>query len=97
MAGRGNGSKRIGKGGAKRYRKTLQDNIQGITKLSIHRLARRSNVKQVSGLIYEEIRGVIKVFLENVSVFNNKQGITKTLDVISVLKKKGRALYSFGG
>ena len=44
----------------------LRDNIQGITKPAIRRLARRGGVKRISGLIYEETRGVLKVFLENV-------------------------------
>uniref|UniRef100_A0A671MUN2 Histone H4 n=1 Tax=Sinocyclocheilus anshuiensis TaxID=1608454 RepID=A0A671MUN2_9TELE len=38
-------------GGAKRHRKVLRDNIQGITKPAIRRL---------------ETRGVLKVFLESV-------------------------------
>merc|ERR1711981_1343314 len=66
MSGRGKGGKGLGKGGAKRHRKVLRDNIQGITKPAIHRLARRGGVKRISGLIYEETRGVLKVFLENV-------------------------------
>jgi hypothetical protein len=44
--------------------KVLRDNIQGITKPAIRRLARRGGVKRISGLIYEETRGVLKVFLE---------------------------------
>lgn len=74
----------LGKGGAKRHRKILRDNIQGITKpvsvlpprycsairsyhlKAIRRLARRGGVKRISGLIYEETRGVLKIFLENV-------------------------------
>ena len=66
MSGRGKGGKGLGKGGAKRHRKILRDNIQGITKPAIRRLARRGGVKRISGLIYEETRGVMKVFLENV-------------------------------
>ena len=62
----GKGGKGLGKGGAKRHRKVLRDNIQGITKPAIRRLARRGGVKRISGLIYEETRGVLKVFLENV-------------------------------
>ena len=38
----------------------------GITKPAIRRLARRGGVKRISGLIYEETRAVLKVFLENV-------------------------------
>ncbi|KAG6851847.1 hypothetical protein H0H87_012020 [Tephrocybe sp. NHM501043] len=69
MSGRGKGGKGLGKGGAKRHRKILRDNIQGITKPAIRRLARRGGVKRISGLIYEETRGVLKIFLENVCGF----------------------------
>ena len=48
-----------GKGGTKRHRKVLRDNIQGITKPAIRRMARRGGVKRISGLIYT--RGVLKV------------------------------------
>ena len=54
--GRGKGGKGLGKGGAKRHRKVLRDNIQGITKPAIRRLARRGGVKRISGLVYEEVR-----------------------------------------
>jgi hypothetical protein len=60
-AARLQGGKGLGKGGAKRHRKVLRDNIQGITKPAIRRLARRGGVKRISGLIYEETRGVLKV------------------------------------
>ena len=68
MSGRGKGGKGLGKGGAKRHRKVLRDNIQGITKPAIRRLARRGGVKRISGLIYEETRGVLKVCSELVSL-----------------------------
>ena len=62
MSGRGKDSKRLGKGGAKRHRKSSKNTFQGITKPAIHRLARRGGVKRVSGSIYEESRSVLKVF-----------------------------------
>ena len=34
---------------------------RGITKPAIRRLARRGGVKRISGLIYEETRGVLKI------------------------------------
>ena len=40
--------KGLGKGGVKRQRKVLRDNIQGITEAAIRRLARRSGVKRIS-------------------------------------------------
>ena len=41
MSGRGKGGKGLGKGGAKRFRKSAKGNISGITKPAIRRLARR--------------------------------------------------------
>ncbi|CAD7001517.1 unnamed protein product, partial [Ceratitis capitata] len=43
----------------------LCDNIQGITKPAVRRLARPGGVKHMSGLTYEENRDVLKVFLGN--------------------------------
>ena len=70
MSGRGKGGKGLGKGGAKRHRKVLRDNIQGITKPAIRRLARRGGVKRISGLIYEETRGVLKVLLDSKDILD---------------------------
>jgi histone H3/H4 len=103
MSGRGKGGKGLGKGGAKRHRKVLRDNIQGITKPAIRRLARRGGVKRISGLIYEETRGVLKVYLENAirdAVTHTEHCRRKTvsaLDCVTALKRLGRTLYGFGG
>jgi histone H4 len=99
-AGKGGGK---GKSGAKRHRKILRDNIQGITKPAIRRLARRGGVKRISGLIYDETRGVLKVFLEHVirdAVTYTEHARRKTvtaMDVVYALKRQGRTLYGFGG
>ena len=88
--------------GGKRHRKVLRDNIQGITKPAIRRLARRGGVKRISGLIYEETRGVLKVFLENVirdSVTYAEHARRKTvtaMDVVYALKRQGKTIYGFG-
>ncbi|KAK7925274.1 hypothetical protein WMY93_007584 [Mugilogobius chulae] len=72
-----------------------RDNIQGITKPAIRRLARRGGVKRISGLIYEETRGVLKVFLENVirdAVTYTEHAKRKTvtaMDVVYALKRQG--------
>ena len=55
-----------GGSGRRLHRKVLRDNIQGVTKGAIQRLAQVAGVKRISGLVYEEIRGVFKVYLENV-------------------------------
>ena len=101
MTGRGKGGKGLGKGGAKRHRKVLRDNIQDITKTDIRRLARRGGVKRISGLIYEETRGLLKVFLEDVirdTVTYTEHAKRKTItamDVLFALKRQGRTLYGY--
>uniref|UniRef100_UPI00398EC8C6 histone H4 type VIII-like n=1 Tax=Pristiophorus japonicus TaxID=55135 RepID=UPI00398EC8C6 len=103
MAGGGKGGKGLGKGRAKRHHKVLRNNIQGITKPAIRRLARRGRVKRISGLIYEETRGVLRVFLENVirdAVTDTEYAKRKTvtaMDVVYALKQQSRTLYGFGG
>ena len=92
-----------GKGKAMMRHKIRSVNtIQGISKPSIRRLARRGGVKRVNGQIYDEIRGVLKSFLENVirdSVVYTEHAQRKTvtaMDVVHALKRQGRTLYGFG-
>jgi histone H4 len=102
MSGRGKGGYGLGKGGAKRHRKVLRDNIQGITKPAIRRLARRGGVKRISNLVYEETRSVLKVFMENVlrdTVTYAEHARRKTVacnDVVFALKRQGRTIYGAG-
>lgn len=77
--------------------------LEGITKPAIRRLARRGGVKRISGLIYEETRGILKVFLEHIlrdAVTYTEHARRKTvtaMDVVYALKRQGRTLYGFGG
>ena len=102
MSGRGKGGKGLGKGGAKRHRKVMRDNILGITKPAIRRLARRGGVKRISGLIYDETRSVLKTFLDGVvrdAVTYTEHAKRKTvtaMDVVYALKRQGRTLYGYG-
>ena len=70
---------------------------------SIRRLARKGGVKRISGFIYEETRGVLKVFMENLirdAVTYTEHAKRKTvtpMDVVFALKRQGRTLYGFGG
>jgi histone H3/H4 len=104
MSGRGGGGKGLGKGTVRdqRNRKVLRDNIQGITKPAIRRLARRGGVKRISGLIYEETRSILKVYLDNVirdSVTYAEHARRKTvtaMDVVYALKRQGKTIYGFG-
>ena len=104
MSGRGKFSSTSGKGGkgAKRHRRQTRDSLSGITKPAIRRLCRRSGVKRISGLIYDEARVVLRTFLEGVirdAVAYTTHARRKTCtasDVIYALKRQGRTLYGFG-
>ncbi|ODN00501.1 Histone H4 [Orchesella cincta] len=74
MTGRGKGGKGLGKGGAKRHRKVLRDNIQGITKPAIRRLARRGGVK-ADAVTYTE---------------HAKRKTVTAMDVVYALKRQGK-------
>jgi len=95
--------KSLGKGKiGKRHKKVLRNNIDGITKPAIRRLARRGGVKRMSGLIYNETRSVLKIFLETVlrdAITYTEHSRRKTVtasDVVFALKRQGRSLYGFG-
>jgi len=104
MPGKGKGGKHFGKEGKKRpVGKVLKENILGITKPAIRRLARRGGVKRISSLIYDETRNVLKNFLENIvrdAVTYTEHAKRKTvtaLDVVYALKRQGKTIYGFGG
>ncbi|KAF7814390.1 protein TSS isoform X1 [Senna tora] len=90
-----------GKGRAKRHRKVLRKHIQRIMKLATRRLARRGSIKRITGLIYEETRGVLKIFLENVIcdamtyTEHARRKTVTTIDVVYELERQGRTLYGF--
>ena len=101
MSGRGKGGKGLGKGGAKRHRNVKRDNIRGITKGAIRRLARRGGVKRISGLVYEETHGVLKEFLEGVLHDSaayaecGRRNTVTAMDIVHALKRRGMPLYGF--
>ncbi len=86
---------------SKRMKKVLRDNIRGITKGSIRRLARRGGVKRISALIYDEVRDVLKTFVEGVVrdatayTEHAKRKTVTALDVVHALRKRGRTLYGY--
>ena len=89
------------KSSGKRLKKVLRDSSRGITKGSVRRLARRAGVKRISGLLYEEVRGVLKSFVEGVvrdstayTEHSRKRTVT-TGAVVAALKKRGRMLYGY--
>ena len=79
----------------------MRDNIQGITKPAIRRLARRGGVKRISGLIYEDTRSVIKKFMKDLirdtTVYTEyrKSKTVVPMDVVYALKHRGITLFGF--
>ncbi|KAK4543564.1 Histone H4 [Oleoguttula mirabilis] len=101
----GKGGKGMGLGRgktAKRHRKILRDNIQGVTKGDIRRMARRGGVKRISAGIYDGVRTVMRTRLELILsdicavVENCGRKTVTTTDVVFVLNRIGSPIYGFG-
>lgn len=86
------------KGGSKRHKKTFRDQIKGITKPALRRLARRAGVKRISGGVYDDARNLVRVFVESVvyyALLYRETAGRKTIslrDVVSALKRRGNTL-----
>ena len=95
------GSEGKGAKGTKRQKKAVQGNIKGVTKPAVRRLARRGGVKRISGIMYDEVRNILKSFVDGVvrdSVTYSEHAKRTTitaLDVVYALKKRGRMLYGY--
>ena len=92
---------KAGKGTLIRRRKVLKKVIYVISKATFLRMARRGGVKRFSGNIYQESRGVLKVFVEEIvkdvitfCEYKRRKTVTP-VDVIFALKQHGRAVYGF--
>ena len=90
-----------GKGALIRCRKVLKKAIYGISKATFLRLARRGGVRRFLANIYEESRGVLKVFVEQIvkdvitfCEYKRRKMVTP-VDVIFTLKQHGTAVYGF--
>lgn len=59
-------SSKAKKTAVKKPRKVLRDNIQGLSKPAIKRVARQAGVLRLDGQVYDELRGVVKVQLEQI-------------------------------
>ena len=72
-----------------------RDNIQGITKPALKRLGYVAGVRQLSGVIYEELRGIIMVTLENIlrpavtyAQFHKKHTVTEAMVTAALTNSK---------
>jgi len=85
----------------KRQKKVLRENVKGISKGAIRRLARRGGVKRISGEVYEEVRKTLKGFVEAVVrdatayTEHSKRKTVTALDVVNALRKRGKTIYGY--
>ena len=83
MSGRGKGGKGLGKGGAKRHRKVMRDNILG----GLIYDETRSVLKTfLDGVVRDAV-----TYTEHA-----KRKTVTAMDVVYALKRQGRTLYGFG-
>ena len=79
-----------------------KDNIRGVSKGAIRRMAYRGGIRRISGIMYEETRGLLKKFVENIvrdSVTyceHSKRTTVTVLDVLYALRKRNKHLYGYG-
>ncbi len=91
-----------GAAAARRHRqnKKLQNNIEGITKPAIRRLARRGGVKRIEVAVYECTRGVLRNFLTKVVrdactyVEYSRRKTVTLMDCVLAAKHNGITLYA---
>ncbi|KAL4802293.1 hypothetical protein BDV18DRAFT_64784 [Aspergillus unguis] len=92
--------------GCLRRHKIIRDNIKGITRPAIRRLARRGGVYRIKKEIYDEIRVVTKerlteiirnvvLILDSATVPSRERKLVTTMDVVYALKRMGQTVYGF--
>jgi histone H4 len=88
--------------GSKRLKKVVSNSVRGVTSPAIRRLARRAGIKRISGLLYDEVRGVLKSFVESVvkdSIAYTEAARRKSVsasDVVHALRRRGKSIYGYG-
>lgn len=98
MEGSSSGKGKINRG---KMIKIMRDNLKGVTKGTIRRLARRGGVQRISGLMYEMVRDILKLFLHQLIrnsilyMMNAKRNTIFATDVVYALKFQGITQYGF--
>jgi histone H4 len=88
-------------GGTKRHHCILYNNIDGIPRASIRKLARRAGVIRISTLVYNKTRAVLNVFVQHlvqdavVYTENARRKTVTKMNVLYALKRQGRTFYGF--
>ena len=88
-------------GAGKRAKKVLKANSASVSQGSIRRLARRAGVKRIAAASYNEVRDVLRRFVDGVVrdatayTEHAKQKTVAVSHIIAALRKRGRAIYGF--
>lgn len=96
----GKSGKGLGKGSAKRHRRT-QPPSDKVSKPAIRRLARRGGVRRVGGAVYDSVNKLTKRYMEMVLqnaityATHAKRKTVGVMDVVYSLKKQGVTLIGF--
>eukprot|EP00434_Breviolum_minutum_P000461 symbB.v1.2.000396.t1/scaffold30.1/size407774/12 len=93
----------VGKGGSKGHRvfAQLQQNLKGISRPDLRRLARRAGVQRMSAAINDEMRDALYIFLKKtlsdvvVYVEHAKRKTAMPYDVVLSLRRTGRSLFGY--
>ncbi|KAF8143260.1 hypothetical protein K438DRAFT_1994072 [Mycena galopus ATCC 62051] len=89
----------------RRRRRILRSSVYGEgvhTKPTIKRLARRAGVKRLGGLMYEETRGQLILYMQDLMrdvVLHTTHDYRTTIsanDIVHTLRRSGKDLYGFG-
>ncbi|KAH3879477.1 hypothetical protein DPMN_003380 [Dreissena polymorpha] len=103
MSGRGKGGKGLGKGGAKRHRKVLRDNVQGSRSPQSAVSLVVVVLKRISCLIYERPEVSSRCSLRTSSAMavtyteHAKRKTVTAMDVVYALRDKAGLCTGFGG
>lgn len=83
-------------------RKTpIKDSLEGITKPSLKRLARRAGIKRLSTAVYPETKEALVVWLDKVLADGSKYAehahrrTITVMDIMYALKRNGQTLYGY--
>ena len=74
-------------GGVIKQRRIIKDSVCGISTPSIRRLARRAEVKRISKEVYNESRGILRTFVEDIikdALIYTKHANRKTVTAMDI-------------
>ena len=83
-------------------RQRVVDELEGLNKPSLVRLARRGGVKRIEGTVYENVRRKVDRYMGDVIrdallyAQHARRTTVTTMDMVHALQRRGRPIYGFG-